>query len=204
MENFKCPEVKFPKNVLLMDVAFVNREVASMRRSMSWGLKRELPLIDMYKWLSCLALDGDVVHHGLETQVIFVHESPETRLSVAETPDMLHADGTSFLMNQAGEFYITSVHPAGFTDTPSLFFDLMYLLLDSGDVENLLLLPSPELYGTSVQDELHKLAAERGSEAVSKVCLFELLPAEKPEPYRRVNVAMSLAHVFGITPDDLH
>ena len=62
MENFKCPEVKFPKNVLLMDVAFVNREVASMRRSMSWGLKRELPLIDMYKWLSCLALDGDVVH----------------------------------------------------------------------------------------------------------------------------------------------
>lgn len=204
MENFKSPEVKFPKNVLLMDVAFVNREAASMRRSMSWGLKRELPLIDMYKWISCLALDGDVLEHGSETQVIFVHESPETRLSVAGQPDLLHADGASFLVPQVSEFQITSAHPAGFTDTPHLFFDLMYLLLDSSDVENLLLLPSPELYGTSVQDELHKLAAEKGAEAVSKVCLFELLPAPEPEPYRRANVAMSLAHVFGITPDDLH
>ncbi len=202
-DNFQLP-VNFPENVMLMDVALLNREVASMHRSMSWGLKRELPLIDMIQWITCLGLDGDVTLYGQNTQVIFVHESPETRLSVAAQPDFLHEDGASFFVPEVNKFDLSSVHPAGFTDTSHLYFDLMHILLDSKDVKNLMLLYSPDLYGPSVRDELLRLAAENGPEAVSKACLYEFGPAALNKyPYRQVNVIMSLAHVFGIKREDV-
>lgn len=196
-------ETKFLTNVLLIDVAALNNEAASMRRAMSWGLKRELHLMDMTKWLTCLALDGDVLRYGPDIQVILVYDRPETQISVSENPDFIKCDGLSFFIPEVGEFTISCVHTAGMTDTKSLFFDLMHLTLDSDQVKNLIILPSEQVYGQTVKEELDHIAKEQGEQIAEKACLFGIYPAEKQEVYRQRIVTMSWAHVFGITPDDV-
>lgn len=196
-------EEKFSANVLLIDVAALNREAASMRRSMSWGLKRELRRMDMMKWLTCLALDSDVLKFGPDIQVILVFENPDTQILVAEQPDFIKCDGLSFFNPQVGEFTVSCVHPAGITDTKNLFFELMHLVLDSEQVKNVAILPSEEVFGQSVKEELDHIVKEQGDKIAEKACLFGICPPEKQEVYRQRIVTLSWAHVFGITPDDV-
>ncbi|EJW97932.1 hypothetical protein EVA_13966 [gut metagenome] len=196
-------EDKFLSNVLLIDVAALNREAASMRRSMSWGLKRELHRLDMVRWLTCLALDSDVLDFGPDIQVILVFEHPDTQILVAEQPDFIQMDGLSFCAPKVGEFTISCVHPAGMTDVKSLFFELLHLVLDSKQVKNVAIVPSEEVFGQSVKEELDQIVREQGNRIAEKACLFSIYPSEKKEAYRQRIVTLSWAHVFGITPNDV-
>lgn len=196
-------DIKFSKNVLLMDVSLLSNEVARMRRTLSKELKRELPLIDLPKWLVCLALDGDVLRVGGDVQVILVHRHPDEQLPEVAQPDFLKRDGMAFFVPSVGEFSISCVHPAGLAEPHSLYFDLMQLLLDSADVANLMLVYSEEDYQTTVREELDKLTAEKGKDAAGKACLYRVFPAPAEVKYRQKEVIPSLAHVFEIKPEEI-
>ena len=49
-------DVKFSKNVILIDVAFVNEVIAKSKKPMEEQLGRELPNIDLPAWLSYLEM----------------------------------------------------------------------------------------------------------------------------------------------------
>lgn len=196
-------DIKFSRNVLLMDVSLLSNEVARMRHTLSKGLKRELPLIDFPKWLVCLALDGDVLRFGGDVQIILVHQHPDEQLQEVAQPDFLKRDGMAFYVPSVGEFSISCVHPAGFTDLRSLYLDLMHLLLDSSEVANLMLLCSEEVCQASVREELDKLVEEKGTEAAEKACLYRIFSPHAEVAYRQQNIVPSLAHVFEIKPEEI-
>lgn len=196
-------DIKFSKNVLLMDVSLLSNEVARVRRTLSKELKRELPLIDLPKWLVCLALDGDVLRVEGDVQVILVHRHPDEQLPEVAQPDFLKRDGMAFYVPSVGEFSISCVHPAGFTEPHSLYFDLMQLLLDAADVANLMLVYSEEDYQASVREELDKLVKEKGAAAAEKACLYRILSAPAEVSCRQKDMVPSLAHVFEIKPEEI-
>ena len=51
-------KIKFPANVILIDVAFLNEVVYGAKNFLEGKLGRKLPDVDLPAWLSYLALDA--------------------------------------------------------------------------------------------------------------------------------------------------
>ena len=196
-------DVKFSKNVILIDVAFVNEVIAQSKKPMEEQLGRELPNIDLPAWLSYLALDAGLREGDNEIQVLLVHDEGTHTLNCCEPTDLDGLDGMA-CRTPLGEFVFSTVCPARITNTEDLFLDLMNLTLDSADVECLMLLPFHPSYGDRVEDGLYKFFKGKSKEKCDKAVYFLMDKLLEPLPCRSEFVAYSVLHAFGIKSEDLN
>lgn len=195
-------DVKFSKNVILIDVAFVNEVIAKSKKPMEEQLGRELPNIDLPAWLSYLALDAGLREGDNEIQVLLVHSEGTHTLDCCEPANLDGLDGMA-CRTSLGEFVFSTVSPASITNTVDLFLDLMNLTLDSADVECLMLLPFHPLYGNEVEDGLRSFFKGKSKEECSKAVYFLMDKLLEPIPCRSDLVAYSILRAFGIKSEDL-
>ena len=66
-------KIKFPANVILIDVAFLNEVVYGAKNFLEGKLGRKLPDVDLPAWLSYLALDAGLREQENEVEVLLVH-----------------------------------------------------------------------------------------------------------------------------------
>ena len=65
-------KIKFPANVILIDVAFLNEVVYGAKNFLEGKLGRKLPDVDLPAWLSYLALDAGLREQENEVEVLLV------------------------------------------------------------------------------------------------------------------------------------
>jgi hypothetical protein len=133
-------KIKFPANVILIDVAFLNEVVYGAKNFLEGKLGRKLPDVDLPAWLSYLALDAGLREQENEVEVLLVHTPAADVLKCCEPSDVNKLNHQA-CRTPLGEFTFSSVTSSGLVSTEELFLDLMNLALDSADVKCLMLCP---------------------------------------------------------------
>lgn len=195
-------KVKFSKNVILVDVAFLNQIVYHAKRVLGERMECEFPKIDLVAWLGYLSLDAGLRGSDNEIQVILVHDEATHELNCFEPIDLdgLNAMGCRTAL---GEFVFSCVTPARITSCEALYLDLMNLALDSADVKCLMLVPFHPLYGDRVEDGLRNFFEGKDEEQCSRAVYFVMEKPLTPVLARWDLIINSLAQAFGIKSDDL-
>ncbi len=88
MEN----NVKFSKNVILVDVSFLDETVSDIKSFLGERLGRTLPDVDLPAWLSYLALDAGLREGDNEIQVLLVHGGEVSALPHCRPADLKELD----------------------------------------------------------------------------------------------------------------
>lgn len=195
-------KIKFPANVILIDVAFLNETVYGAKNFLGGKLGRKLPDIDLPAWLSYLALDAGLREQGNEVEVLLVHTQAGHVLRCCEPSDVDNLNQQA-CRTPLGEFVFSSVTSSGLVSTEALFLDLMNLALDSADVKCLMLLPFHQVYGNGVEEKLAGFFKDKSEEERGRAVYFTLEDPLEPVYCRLEPVFYSLAHAFGIKPDEL-
>lgn len=195
-------KIKFPANVILIDVAFLNETVCGAKNFMENKLGRKLPDIDLPAWLSYLALDAGLREQENEVEVLLVHARAGHALKCCEPSDVDKLNRRA-CRTPLGEFAFSSVTSSGLVSTEELFLDLMNLALDSADVKCLMLLPFHRGYGGRVEEKLAGFFKDKSEEERGKAVYFAWEEPLEPVYCRWEPVVYSLAHAFGIKSDEL-
>ena len=198
MEN----QIKFAKNVLLLDVAFIHGMLGRIRQFMSERLGRQLPDIDLSAWLTCLVLDAGIRGDKNEVQVLLLHDGEEQRVDFCQPSDLKSLDGMA-CRTSLGEFAFSCVTSADIVSSEALFVDLMTLALDSSDVKCLMLLPCHEKYASLLEKEICSLLDGKEKEMTEKLLYFTMAGSMSPLPCRCDSVVHSLIRVWDIRPEEL-
>lgn len=199
MEN----NVKFSKNVILVDVSFLDETVSDIKSFLGERLGRTLPDVDLPAWLSYLALDAGLREGDNEIQVLLVHGGEVSALPHCRPADLKELDGVA-CRTPLGEFAFSRVSSAGMAASSDLFIDLMHLALDSADVECLALVPFHRLYAGKVEEELRKcLGKQEKQKEAGRVVYFMMAAPQVPIPCVTDSVLYSLSHALGIKPEEL-
>ena len=70
----EASDLKLAEHVILLDVDFLSEVSNGIKKYMSARLGRSLPLLDVVKWLTCLALDAGIRGEEKEWSVLLVHK----------------------------------------------------------------------------------------------------------------------------------
>lgn len=194
-------EIDFAKNVIIIDVAYLNEMAYNLKKVMSIRLDRDLQDIDLPAWLSYLALDAGLREGDNEIQVLLVHN--ETPKLTCAHPDNLNSLQGMACRTPLGEFTFNCISTERLTTIEALFLDLTMLALDDARVERLMLVPYQAYYAGKLEDALQKFAEEKGKEACQKVMYFSMERLSKEFPCRWDYISYSLARVFGIRSDEM-
>ena len=194
--------IKFPANVILIDVAFLNEMVYGARNFLENRLGRKLSDIDLPAWLSYLVLDAGLREGENEVEVLWVHTQAGHVLRGCEPSDVDKLDRQA-CRTPLGEFTFSSVTSSGLVSTEELFLDLMNLALDSADVKCLMLLPYHRLYGGRVEEKLAGFFKDKSGEERGKAVYFAWEEPQETVHCRWEPVIYSLAHALGIKSDEL-
>ena len=102
-------KIKFPANVILIDVAFLNEVVYGAKNFLEGKLGRKLPDVDLPAWLSYLALDAGLREQENEVEVLLVHTPAADVLKCCEPSDVNKLNHQA-CRTPLGEFYIFFRH----------------------------------------------------------------------------------------------
>lgn len=193
---------QFSKNVILVDVAFLNDVAHGLRNYMGTQLNRPLPAIDLPTWLGYLMLDSGLPQAEHETQVILVSEEGVKALTCCEPANLESLQGMA-CHTPMGEMMFSIVTPAGITDSEHLFIDLAMITLDAKEVEHLLLVPHERNYGQQLNEQLLKYGKEKGEDACKKTIQFVMQPPTDNISLQFDQVGYSLLRAMGVKADEL-
>lgn len=190
----------------MLDVAFLNGWVSNVRRVMSERLGRELPKLDLVEWLTCLLLDAGVRGEQNEVQVLLLHAAAQEQKLDCCMPDSLSELDGKACATPLGEFSFACVTSEGFATGESLYFDLLTLLLNSGNLKTLLLLPSADIRDEKLENVMVQAKKDMGEQAtgnLAKTHWFRMTPPAHELPCRWCPVVYSLAYMLGIHEEEL-
>ncbi len=200
MEN----NMKFLKNVMLIDTAFLNETVYKIKARLGEKLGRPLPKIDLPAWLSYLSLDAGLRNDDNEIQVLLVRDaSSSNELNDCEPSSLEQLNGKA-CRTSLGEFQFSVVSTVpGIVSVEQLYLDLVTLILDAKEVDLLMLLPFQPAYGERVEKGLRSFFKEKNQDKKEKTIYFTL-----DEPLRRMPckwdfAGYSLLRTLGVAPDEL-
>ena len=195
--------VKFPEYVVLVDAAFLQSAVRDVRRVMSLRLGRQLPLLDLPMWFTCLLLDAGVRGADNEVQILLADSDGRQGAWEACHPSTPGEVDGKACRTALGELSFSVVSAEGLASSQNLYHDLMRLVLNDASVRRLLLVPAPGK--DDWQDVLPQMQQDLGltnQDLAERVCLFSLEPPRQTLPCPWLPLVYSLAHVFGMQEDE--
>lgn len=140
MESDKS--TRLPENVILLDAAFINVTMDSIRHILSARIGKQLPVLDLVTWLTCMALDAGISGENNRILVILAFQDEDT-LKHCRPGRIGELDGTS-CRTALGEMSFSCVTGEGMTGRSDFFLDLLTVLLDDAGVRCLAILPAEE------------------------------------------------------------
>lgn len=189
-------KIKLSKNVMLIDVAFLNFVVTDMKRHFEKVLKRSLQEIDLTELTTYLALDAGIEEGANEVQLLMVYDSESSKLEHCSPSDLKEElNGVAF-KNQFAEFSFAGVPCEEMVSREELFLDLLNIAADSSDVTKLILLSFNEEYGRKVSTVLKGVKEK-------EIIQFRMNEPEDRVAYRWEMLAYPVMQSLGIKGDEL-
>ena len=184
-------KIKFPSNVVLIDAAFLNLVVTDLKKYFEKTLMRELQEIDLSELVTYIVLDAGMAVGDNQIQILMVYDKDSAQLSNCRPSDLsAELNGVAF-KSQFGEFSFASVH------FEELYLDLLSIVLDSADVERLILVSFNEEYGDKVMERL------KGVKNKETIQFRMNEPEESIEGYQWEMLAYPVMQALGIRGEEL-
>ena len=190
-------KIKFPSHVLLIDAAFLNLVVTDLKKYFEKTLMRELQEIDLSELVTYIVLDAGMVVGDNQIQILMVYDKDSAQLSNCRPSDLsAELNGVAF-KSQFGEFSFASVPCEEMVSREELYLDLLSIVLDSADVERLILVSFNEEYGDKVMERL------KGVKNKETIQFRMNEPEESIEGYQWEMLAYPVMQALGIRGEEL-
>lgn len=190
-------KIKFPSNVLLIDAVFLNLVVTDLKKYFEKTLMRELQEIDLSELVTYIVLDAGMVVGDNQIQILMVYDKDSAQLSNCRPSDLsAELNGVAF-KSQFGEFSFASVPCEEMVSREELYLDLLSIVLDSADVERLILVSFNEEYGDKVMERL------KGVKNKETIQFRMNEPEESIEGYQWEMLAYPVMQALGIRGEEL-
>lgn len=190
-------KIKFASNVLLIDAAFLNLVVTDLKKYFEKTLMRELQEIDLSELVTYIVLDAGMVVGDNQIQILMVYDKDSAQLSNCRPSDLsAELNGVAF-KSQFGEFSFASVPCEEMVSREELYLDLLSIVLDSADVERLILVSFNEEYGDKVMERL------KGVKNKETIQFRMNEPEESIEGYQWEMLAYPVMQALGIRGEEL-
>ncbi|MCS2329186.1 hypothetical protein NXV84_20565 [Bacteroides fragilis] len=190
-------KIKFPSNVLLIDAAFLNLVVTDLKKYFEKTLMRELQEIDLSELVTYIVLDAGMAVGDNQIQILMVYDKDSAQLSNCRPSDLsAELNGVAF-KSQFGEFSFASVPCEEMVSREELYLDLLSIVLDSADVERLILVSFNEEYGDKVMERL------KGVKNKETIQFRMNEPEESIEGYQWEMLAYPVMQALGIRGEEL-
>ena len=188
---------KFPSNVVLIDAAFLNLVVTDLKKYFEKTLMRELQEIDLSELVTYIVLDAGMAVGDNQIQILMVYDKDSAQLSNCRPSDLsAELNGVAF-KSQFGEFSFASVPCEEMVSREELYLDLLSIVLDSADVERLILVSFNEEYGDKVMERL------KGVKNKETIQFRMNEPEESIEGYQWEMLAYPVMQALGIRGEEL-
>lgn len=190
-------KIKLPSNVLLIDAAFLNLVVTDLKKYFEKTLMRELQEIDLSELVTYIVLDAGMAVGDNQIQILMVYDKDSAQLSNCRPSDLsAELNGVAF-KSQFGEFSFASVPCEEMVSREELYLDLLSIVLDSADVERLILVSFNEEYGDKVMERL------KGVKNKETIQFRMNEPEESIEGYQWEMLAYPVMQALGIRGEEL-
>lgn len=190
-------EVKFAKNVMLIDAAYLDRVAKDLSKHFGEALGRKLQKADLPVLLECLALDAGLRMGENAIQVLFIYDK-ESKIMKAVQPGNLEKELNDVAFkSQLGEFSFHSFEPSDMTDREELFLESLKLVADAKEVERLLVIPAEGEYDDKVSALINKV---NGKEHIA---VFTMNPPTEEVSYLWEMLGFAILQSLGIKADEL-
>ena len=190
-------KIKFPSNVVLIDAAFLNLVVTDLKKYFEKTLMRELQEIDLSELVTYIVLDAGMAVGDNQIQILMVYDKDSAQLSNCRPSDLsAELNGVAF-KSQFGEFSFASVPCEEMVSREELYLDLLSIVLDSADVERLILVSFNEEYGDKVMERL------KGVKNKETIQFRMNEPEESIEGYQLEMLAYPVMQALGIRGEEL-
>ena len=190
-------KIKLPSNVLLIDAAFLNLVVTDLKKYFEKTLMRELQEIDLSELVTYIVLDAGMAVGDNQIQILMVYDKDSAQLSNCRPSDLsAELNGVAF-KSQFGEFSFASVPCEEMVSREELYLDLLSIVLDSADVERLILVFFNEEYGDKVMERL------KGVKNKETIQFRMNEPEESIEGYQWEMLAYPVMQALGIRGEEL-
>lgn len=190
-------KIKFPSNVVLIDSAFLNLVVTDLKKYFEKTLMRELQEIDLSELVTYIVLDAGMAVGDNQIQILMVYDKDSAQLSNCRPSDLsAELNGVAF-KSQFGEFSFASVPCEEMVSREELYLDLLSIVLDSADVERLILVSFNEEYGDKVMERL------KGVKNKETIQFRMNEPEESIEGYQWEMLAYPVMQALGIRGEEL-
>ena len=190
-------KIKFHSNVLLIDAAFLNLVVTDLKKYFEKTLMRELQEIDLSELVTYIVLDAGMAVGDNQIQILMVYDKDSAQLSNCRPSDLsAELNGVAF-KSQFGEFSFASVPCEEMVSREELYLDLLSIVLDSADVERLILVSFNEEYGDKVMERL------KGVKNKETIQFRMNEPEESIEGYQWEMLAYPVMQALGIRGEEL-
>ena len=190
-------KIKFPSNVVLIDAAFLHLVVTDLKKYFEKTLMRELQEIDLSELVTYIVLDAGMAVGDNQIQILMVYDKDSAQLSNCRPSDLsAELNGVAF-KSQFGEFSFASVPCEEMVSREELYLDLLSIVLDSADVERLILVSFNEEYGDKVMERL------KGVKNKETIQFRMNEPEESIEGYQWEMLAYPVMQALGIRGEEL-
>ena len=190
-------KIKSPSNVVLIDAAFLNLVVTDLKKYFEKTLMRELQEIDLSELVTYIVLDAGMAVGDNQIQILMVYDKDSAQLSNCRPSDLsAELNGVAF-KSQFGEFSFASVPCEEMVSREELYLDLLSIVLDSADVERLILVSFNEEYGDKVMERL------KGVKNKETIQFRMNEPEESIEGYQWEMLAYPVMQALGIRGEEL-
>ena len=198
--NNSLPEVRWSKNVILVDADYVDKVAFNLIVNFERMIGRRIPQADMAKWIDCVALDGGIREGEHETQVVLIHSKEKIRMeNFAPGNYKEELTGKAF-KDHLGEFVINAYPTEDVVSGEQQFIDTLQTICDQKEVRRVMVIPNTEnvnIYN-KVRETLYHVDDDE-----KRITVFTMEPMAGGN-FRQEILGYSLMAALGIRSEELN
>lgn len=198
-------KIKLSETVMVIDVAYLNFVINDLKNYFERKLERSLQKIDLALFAMYLAMDAGIEEGENDVQILLLYDKESEELHHCMPCDVKQElDGVAF-RGSLGEFSFMAVPSEGFVSRGELFLDLLRIILNSADVEKMVVVSFNEEYGEDVENILKEYIdrmTER-NESEKDIIQFRMEEPVSPVGYLWKMLGYPLMTALGIKGEEL-
>ena len=197
--NNNLQEVKWSKNVILVDADYVDKVAFNLIVNFERMLGRRIPQADFARWTDCIALDGGIREGEQETLVVLIHNKEQAKMENFLPGNYEEELNGKAFKDHLGEFIINAYPIEDIAGGEDFLTDALQLIVSQKEVKRIMVIPNAEndyIYN-KVREVLRPVDDEE-----KRITVFAMQPMQGGN-FRQEILGYSLMAALGIQASEI-
>lgn len=142
--NNNLQEVKWSKNVILVDADYVDKVAFNLIVNFERMMDRRIPQADFARWTDCIALDGGIREGEQETLVVLIHNKEQAKMENFLPGNYEEELNGKAFKDHLGEFIINAYPIEDIAGGEDFLTDALQLIVSQKEVKRIMVIPNAE------------------------------------------------------------